>query len=92
MFKGIIKCAKPIVSKSKILSSLRRKLARDEDVSYSSIMPNTVLSELDYMDDLDFVNLIMYVENKYGIKTTERQAKSLRTVDDLANLIYKKLA
>lgn len=42
------------------------------------------------LDSLDFVDLIMSLEEKFSIEITDEEAQGLETVDDICKYIYGK--
>jgi acyl carrier protein len=41
------------------------------------------------LDDLDYLELVMQLEDLYNIKISDEEANRLQTVEDVANLILK---
>lgn len=60
--------------------------------------PNIILSdhltaeEVDGWDSLNHINLIVAVEKKFRIKLTIRDAKNLKNVGELVDLILQKIS
>jgi acyl carrier protein len=52
------------------------------------LTPESALS--DYADSLDFVEIVMRIEDAFLIDITDREAEHLKTVQDLASLVSKK--
>lgn len=61
-----------------------------EKVKVDNIDPNMELKALG-LDSLDLVELIMDIEDKYGVEFTNEELMSFKTVEDVLKSIEKKL-
>lgn len=61
-----------------------------EKVKVDNINPNMELKALG-LDSLDLVELIMDIEEKYGIEFSNEELMSFKTVEDVLKSIEKKL-
>ncbi len=61
-----------------------------EKVKVDNINPNMELKALG-LDSLDLVELIMDIEEKYGVEFSNEELMSFKTVEDVLKSIEKKL-
>ncbi len=54
------------------------------------ITPETTANDIDGWDSLSHVNLIVAIESKFGIKFSQKELLTFRTVGDLLSSIRKK--
>lgn len=73
--------------KEKLLKILVEQTKKSED----TILKSTSWSDLG-MDSLDTVELVMYIEEEYGVEIDDADASSIKGFADLLSLIEKKLS
>ena len=62
------------------------------EVDESKILPNSNLQKTLDLDSLDYVDLVVVIEENLGFKPTAENFKSIETFEDFYNLVEKKLA
>ena len=68
-----------------------RKLIADElSIDEAKITLESRLSEDLGADSLDAVELIMALEDEFGVEVSDEIAQSIRTVGDIVNILEKK--
>ena len=60
----------------------------DEDIK---LTPDMTANDVDGWDSLSHVNLIVAVENKFGIKFNQKELLTFKNVGDLLNSIESKI-
>ncbi len=73
-----------------ILDKLKEMLAEQFDVTEDDILESTDIADDLGADSLDVVELMMAIEDKFGVVIEEEDAFRLRTVGDLATYIEEK--
>ena len=74
-----------------ILARLTDVLTRDFDVRREAIRPEVHLFEdLDF-DSIDAIDLAVTLEEETGLNIEENELRELRTIQDVLDLIQKKL-
>lgn len=62
-------------------------LAKQLNISKDKIKPESRLLEDLNADSLDFVELLMTMEDEFGITISDEDARTLKTVDDVCNYL-----
>ncbi len=70
-----------------MFDKLQEMLAKQLNISKDTIKPESRLLEDLNADSLDFVELLMTVEDEFGVTISDEDAKNLKTVDDVAKFI-----
>ena len=65
-------------------------LASQLNIEKSKLVPNARLIEDLGADSLDMVEMLMLVEEEFGISIPDEDAMNLKTVEDIANYIEAK--
>jgi len=71
-----------------VKSILVETLSVDED----KVTPEARFQEDLETDSLDLVELVMTMEDKFGIKITDEEAAGIKTVDDAVDFVMGRLA
>ena len=80
------------MTREEITSTTIRFLANEFEVEESIIHPESNLQETLDLDSLDYVDLVVVIEENLGFKPTAEDFKSVVTFDDFYNLVEQKLA
>lgn len=80
------------MTREEITSTTIRFLADEFEVEESIIHPESNLQETLDLDSLDYVDLVVVIEENLGFKPTAEDFKSVVTFDDFYNLVEQKLA
>ncbi len=70
-----------------MFEQLQEMLAKQLNISKDKIQPESRLLEDLNADSLDFVELLMTVEDEFGVTISDEDAKNLKTVDDVDKYI-----
>ncbi len=72
-----------------ILKKLKDIMVEELDLSADDILPESnLVNDLD-VNSLEFMNVIMVVEETFGVFLDENRLRSLKTVDDVVNYIVE---
>lgn len=82
------------MQKSKILNTVIEHLIEESDLDNSKedIFPETDLREGFDLDSMQSISMIMDIEEKYNISIDDDEMSNVQTIDDLVNIIDKKLS
>ena len=70
-----------------MFAKMQESLAKQLNISKDSIKPESRLLEDLNADSLDFVELLMTMEDEFGISISDEDAKTLKTVDDVCKYL-----
>ena len=74
------------MNKTELIQLLQKHLKVDLD----NIPPSTAIRDLN-IDSLDFMEILMDVEEEHGVSFTNDELLSMKTLDDLYSVLSKKL-
>lgn len=69
----------------------KRFLSEEFEVEQDSIQDNKILKDTLELDSLDYVDLVVVIEENFGFKTTAEDFKSISTFEDFYNFVERKL-
>jgi acyl carrier protein len=79
----------PAMTKDEVLALVRDHLAEELEVDGSGIGEETRFKEDLEADSLDLYELVMELEDRYGISVSEEQAAGIRTVGDAVDFVLE---
>jgi acyl carrier protein len=79
------------MSKDEILAKLRDILVDQLGVDASSVTPEASFQDDLDADSLDLVELIMELEDQFGLKITDEEAQALTTVGAAVDFIAERI-
>jgi len=79
------------MTKSEIVEKVNGFLIEEFEIEPDSIIKDANLQEALELDSLDYVDLVVIIENTFGFKVTGEDFKSISTIDDFYNFICNKL-
>lgn len=74
-----------------VFETLKEIIVEELDVTPEQVTPEARFQEDLGADSLDVVELIMKIEEKFGIEVPDTDAEKIRTVQDAVNYIEQKL-
>jgi acyl carrier protein len=74
-----------------IVERVKEIIANQLGVDVEEVMPNATFVEDLGADSLDLVELIMAIEEEFGIEVPDEEAEKIRTVQDAINHIEKNI-
>lgn len=80
------------MDRAKIIETTKDFLSTEFEVERASITPESSLKETLSLDSLDYVDLVVVIEENFGIVLTGEDFKNVVTFDDFYNLVEQKLA
>jgi acyl carrier protein len=80
------------MNREEIISTTKRFLSEEFEVEESKILAENNLQVTLDLDSLDYVDLVVVIEENLGFKPTAEDFKSIVTFEDFYNLVEKKLA
>lgn len=79
------------LSQEEIIKTTKSFLSEEFEVSKSSIEPQNNLKDTLDLDSLDYVDLVVVIEENFGIKLTGEDFKEIVTFLDFYELVEQKL-
>lgn len=80
------------MQREEIIKTTKEFLSNEFEVDKDKILPEANLKETLDLDSLDYVDLVVVIEENFGFKVTGEDFKDIVTFDDFYNLVEKKLA
>jgi acyl carrier protein len=77
------------MSKDEVLTLVREHLAEELEVDSAAIGEETRFKEDLDADSLDLYELVMELEDNYGVSVSEEQATKIKTVGDAVAFVVK---
>ena len=74
------------MERAELEQKIEEILRQEKTLPAERINPQQPLSELGF-DSLDALNLLFAIEEKFGVSIPDDQARSIRTMGDLANVV-----
>jgi acyl carrier protein len=78
------------MEREEVITLVREHLAEELEVDPGRIEENTRFREDLEADSLDLYELVMELEDRYGIKVTEEEATRISTVGDAVGFVLKR--
>jgi len=79
------------LDRDQVMAKARQHLATELDLSPEEIAEGTRLRDDLDADSLDLYELVMELEDTYGIKVTEEEAARIETVGDAVDFVLERL-
>jgi acyl carrier protein len=79
------------MEKSKIIEISTKFLVDEFEVDGSTISPEAPLKETLGLDSLDYVDLVVVIEENFGVKLKEQDFMKISNFDDFYNVIEEKI-
>ena len=76
-------------SKERVLALVREHLAEELEVDIATIDETTRFKEDLDADSLDLYELVMELEDNYGIRVSEEEAARIKTVGDAVSFVVE---
>lgn len=80
------------MTREEIISTTKEFLSEEFEVDKSIIEPQANLKETLDLDSLDYVDLVVVIEENFGFKVTGEDFVGVSSFDDFYTLVEKKLA
>jgi acyl carrier protein len=79
------------MNRSEIITTTKRFLSEEFEVEQDMIQPESNLRETLDLDSLDYVDLVVVIEDNLGFKPSADDFKTIETFNDFYDLVEKKL-
>lgn len=80
------------MSKTEIIAITKRFLSEEFEVDETLILPENNLHKTLDLDSLDYVDLVVVIEENLGFKPTSDDFKAIKTFNDFYELAEKRIA
>lgn len=80
------------MDKAQIISTTKEFLSAEFEIEKDKILPENNLKETLDLDSLDYVDLVVVIEENFGLKFTADDFMKIVTFNDFYNLVEEKLA
>ena len=80
------------MDREEIVNTVKEFLSEEFEVDKSIIEPDANLQETLELDSLDYVDLVVVIEENFGFKVTGEDFVGVVSFNDFYNLVEKKLA
>jgi len=80
------------MNRADIIATTKRFLSEEFEVDENEILPENNLQKTLDLDSLDYVDLVVVIEENLGFKPTADDFKAIDSFDDFYNLVEQKLA
>lgn len=80
------------MTKQEVANIINGFLVDEFEIDAASITPDAPLKETLDLDSLDYVDLVVIIENNFGVKLTGDDFKTINTFDDFYNFIIDKIS
>lgn len=80
------------MNRADIIATTKRFLSEEFEVDENEILPENNLQQTLDLDSLDYVDLVVVIEENLGFKPTADDFKAIDTFEDFYNLVEQKLA
>lgn len=78
------------MDRDEVMTLVRRHLSEELEVEPDRIQPDTRFREDLDADSLDLYELVMELEDQYGIKVSEEEAARIKTVSDAVEFVLER--
>ncbi len=79
------------MNRSEIITTTKKFLSEEFEVDQDTIQPESNLKETLDLDSLDYVDLVVVIEDNLGFKPTADDFKVIETFNDFYDLVEAKL-
>lgn len=80
------------MDRNTIIETCREFLVSEFEIEAATIQPEKNLKDTLNLDSLDYVDLVVVIEEKFGVKLNGEDFSSVVSFDDFYNLVEKKIA
>lgn len=79
------------MDRAEIILTTKRFLSEEFEVDANEIIPENNLQQTLDLDSLDYVDLVVVIEENLGFKPTAEDFKMIKTFDDFFDLVEQKI-
>ncbi len=79
------------MTRTSVIERINQFLAEDFEVETSALTPEANLKDALDLDSLDYVDLVVAIDNNFGFKVQPEEFQQMTTVADFYNFVCNKL-
>ena len=79
------------MDKKSIIEKINGFLAEEFEIELSTISPDGTLAKTLDLDSLDYIDLVVAIENNFGFKVKPEDFTSIQTFDNLYDYIFDRI-
>ena len=80
------------MNRAEIIETTKRFLSEEFEVDQNVIIETNNLKETLDLDSLDYVDLVVVIEENFGFKTKSEDFQTVQTFNDFYDMVERKLA
>ncbi len=92
LIKNKITIRDTVMDKNKIIETTKEFLSTEFEIDKAKILPEANLKETLDLDSLDYVDLVVVIEENFGLKFNGEDFVQVVTFEDFYNLVERKLS
>lgn len=78
------------MQREKIVTIINQFLAEEFEIDESALVPEALLIQDLGIESLDFVDIVVIIEQEFGFKVTREEMVNVKTLDDMYNYIAER--
>lgn len=79
------------MQRTEIVKIINQFLAEEFEISESALVPQALLIQDLGIESLDFVDIVVIIEQEFGFKATREDMLNVKTLDDMYNFIASRV-
>lgn len=79
------------MDKAQIIETVKEFLVEEFEADAADLIAEENMHEVLDLDSLDYVDLVVLIDENFGFKTTSEDFQSIKTFDDFYNFIESKV-
>lgn len=79
------------MNQQEIISRINAFMVEDFEVEESSITPAADLKETLDLDSLDYIDLVVAIEQNFGFKVKPEDFQTMKTIQDFYNYVFTRM-
>ena len=80
-----------IMQRDEIVKVINQFLAEEFEIEESALVPQALLIEDLGIESLDFVDIVVIIEQEFGFKVTREEMVDVKTLEDMYQYIAKRV-
>ncbi|HBG87493.1 MAG: acyl carrier protein [Bacteroidales bacterium] len=78
------------MQREKIVTIINQFLTEEFEIDESALVPEALLIQDLGIESLDFVDIVVIIEQEFGFKVTREEMVNVKTLDDMYNYIAER--
>ena len=79
------------MTRDEIVNKINTVLSEDFEVELNNIAPDAIMKDVLDLDSLDYVDLVVLLEQQFGLRVKGSDFAEIQTFDDFYQYIYKQV-